>query len=168
MLQTTWLKTSVLKGSLLSVVSSSCTMCGCGERAILRIVIIITIISHTIHPTCEFSLLEEDRIWPWDGHYKSILLPADEEIIGSLWCQLKVCAIESARSAHPCCYGASVGFRKGLLCGSCVIHKSSISSWISCAVYPYWVYCRSVGSSDAWCPGSLSPRKALFQVKYES
>jgi hypothetical protein len=22
--------------------------------------------------------------WPWDGHYKSILLPADEEIIGSL------------------------------------------------------------------------------------
>jgi hypothetical protein len=31
-------------------------MCGCGERAILRIVIIITIISHTIHPTGEFSL----------------------------------------------------------------------------------------------------------------
>jgi hypothetical protein len=23
-------------------------------------------------------------IWPWDGHYKSILLPADEEIMGSL------------------------------------------------------------------------------------
>jgi hypothetical protein len=23
-------------------------------------------------------------LWPWDGHYKSILLPADEEIIGSL------------------------------------------------------------------------------------
>jgi hypothetical protein len=22
-------------------------------------------------------------LWPWDGHYKSILLPADEEIIGS-------------------------------------------------------------------------------------
>jgi hypothetical protein len=22
--------------------------------------------------------------WPWDGHYKSILLPADEEIMGSL------------------------------------------------------------------------------------
>jgi hypothetical protein len=23
-------------------------------------------------------------VWPWDGHYKSILLPADEEIMGSL------------------------------------------------------------------------------------
>jgi hypothetical protein len=23
-------------------------------------------------------------LWPWDGHYKSILLPADEEIMGSL------------------------------------------------------------------------------------
>jgi hypothetical protein len=22
-------------------------------------------------------------IWPWDGHHKSILLPADEEIMGS-------------------------------------------------------------------------------------
>jgi hypothetical protein len=32
--------------------------------------------------------------WPWDGHYKSILLPADEEIMGSLYCQLKVCAID--------------------------------------------------------------------------
>jgi hypothetical protein len=21
--------------------------------------------------------------WPWDGHYKNILLPADEEIVGS-------------------------------------------------------------------------------------
>jgi hypothetical protein len=31
-------------------------MCGCGKRAILRIVIIITIISHTILPTGEFSL----------------------------------------------------------------------------------------------------------------
>jgi hypothetical protein len=48
--------------------------------------------------------------------------PADEEIIGSSWCQLKVCAIESAKCAHPRCYGASMGFRKGLLCGSCVIH----------------------------------------------
>jgi hypothetical protein len=25
-------------------------------------------------------------------------------------------------SAHPRCYGASMGFRKELLCGSCVIH----------------------------------------------
>jgi hypothetical protein len=63
-------------------------------------------------------------LWPWDGHYKSILLPADEEIMGSLWCQLKVCAIGLPEvSAHPRCYGASMGFRKkGLLCGSCVIH----------------------------------------------
>ena len=60
--------------------------------------------------------------WPWDGHYKSILLLADEEIIGSSWCQLTACDIESARWAHPRCYGASVGFRKGLQCGSCVIH----------------------------------------------
>jgi hypothetical protein len=26
--------------------------------------------------------------WSWDGHYKSILLPADEEIIGSLRCHI--------------------------------------------------------------------------------
>jgi hypothetical protein len=24
------------------------------------------------------------KLRPWDGHYKSILLPADEEIMGSL------------------------------------------------------------------------------------
>jgi hypothetical protein len=34
------------------------SLCGCGERAILRIVIIITIISHTIHLIGEFSLLQ--------------------------------------------------------------------------------------------------------------
>jgi hypothetical protein len=27
--------------------------------------------------------IPEMHPWPWDGHYKSILLPTDEEIIGS-------------------------------------------------------------------------------------
>jgi hypothetical protein len=29
-------------------------------------------------------IMYKTSIWPWDGHYKSILLPADEEIMGSL------------------------------------------------------------------------------------
>jgi hypothetical protein len=37
--------------------------------------------------TIEWSVIMIDdqfvTSWPWDGHYKSILLPADEEIMGS-------------------------------------------------------------------------------------
>jgi hypothetical protein len=43
----------------------------------------------------------------------------------------------SARSAHPRCYGASVGFRKGLLCGSCVIHMKPQQVCIGAAGV-YW------------------------------
>jgi hypothetical protein len=42
----------------------------------------------------------------------------------------------------------------------CVLaDKSSISSWISCAVYPYWVYCRSVGNSNVWYPGVIKSQE---------
>jgi hypothetical protein len=34
--------------------------------------------------------------------------------------------------AHPRCYGASVGFRKGLLCGTCVIHIIYVTAGV------YW------------------------------
>jgi hypothetical protein len=42
-----------------------------------------------------------------------------------IYSQQKVCAIESARFAQPRCYGAFVGFRKELLCGS----------WLMCDTY---------------------------------
>jgi hypothetical protein len=41
----------------------------------------------TIKPSLEVLVNEYSdgfKAWPWDGHYKSILRPADEEIIGSL------------------------------------------------------------------------------------
>jgi hypothetical protein len=45
---------------------------------------------------------------------------------------LVLCAIESSSCADPRCYGASMGFEKGLLCGSCVIKmKSQVYSWTS-------------------------------------
>jgi hypothetical protein len=44
------------------------------------------------HPEFQEGIQEENAKvpcsgqanWPWDGHYKSILFPADEEIMGSL------------------------------------------------------------------------------------
>jgi len=81
--------------------------------------------------------------------------------------QLKVCAIESARSAHHRCYGASVCFRKGLLSGSCVnlwfesnntslnlpTHllvstTSSVYSWLLWLLYCYPVMSLSLGMSS--------------------
>jgi hypothetical protein len=53
--------------------------------------------------------------WPWDGHYKSILLPADEEIINRIIIMMPaegVCSIESARCARPRCYGGFCGLEK--------------------------------------------------------
>ena len=67
--------------------------------------------------------MNSNEVLPWDG-IKSILLLADEEIMGSLRCQLRVCDIESARFVHSRFYGASMGLRSALQCGSCVIHVS--------------------------------------------
>jgi hypothetical protein len=40
--------------------------------------------------------------WPWDSHYKSILLPADEEIMGSLWCHVSWrCVLSICQKCTP-------------------------------------------------------------------
>jgi hypothetical protein len=46
-----------------------------------KVKIIITVMHNNIK-NCNME--KYFLVWPWDGHYKSILLPADEEIMGSL------------------------------------------------------------------------------------
>jgi hypothetical protein len=91
------------------------------------------------------------------GHHKSILLPADEEIIGSSWCVCyricQGCTHSLLWDLEKCYYAAHVWYICSCIC--VLTNKTTISSWISCAVYPFWVYGRSVGYSNAWCTGVI-------------
>jgi hypothetical protein len=89
--------------------------------------------------------------WPWDDHYKSILLPVDEEMhhriimMSAEGVCYRICQVCTPSR----CYGASVGFRKG------ATMRLMCDTYVAAGVY--WRISRpSAVEYDAWCGVSLS------------